>query len=237
MADPRPPTAPPPLPRPQPKPDWSEIAAAHWEALVAWRSRLSIPISLLAGVAAGALALVALGAWVAFRGPPAVPAEDLLPQIQPTLFEPTPTVEGLFVHVAGAVAAPGVYQLTSRARVIDALDAAGGATGEADLDRLNLAEPLVDGARVYVPLVGEQPPATIGPVVPGSRGQGSATVDLNTATAGQLEALPGVGPATAAAIVTHRDEHGPFGSVDDLDDVAGIGPAKLEQIRPLVSVR
>jgi competence protein ComEA len=237
VADPRPPTAPPPLPRPQPKPDWRETAADHWEAAVAWRSSPSSSVSLLAGVAAGVVALVAFGAWVAFRGPPAVPAEDLLPLIQPTLFEPTPTLEGLLVHVAGAVAAPGVHQLTSRARVIDAVDAAGGATGEADLDRLNLAEPLIDGARVYVPFLGEQPPAAISPSVPASRRPGSSTVDLNTATAGALEALPGVGPATAAAIVSHRDEHGPFGSVDDLDDVAGIGPAKLEQIRPLISVR
>jgi len=155
--------------------------------------------------------------------------------IQPTLFEPMPTVEGLFVPVAGAVAAPGVHQLTSRARVIDAVDAAGGATGDADLDRLNLAEPLIDAARVYVPFLGEQPPAAISLSVPGSRGPSSSTVDLNTATDGELEALPGVGLATA--IVSHRDEHGPFGPVDDLDDVAGIGPAKLEQFRSLISVR
>lgn len=152
---------------------------------------------------------------------------------------------GVVVHVAGAVVRPGVYRLADGARVVDATTAAGGPTLDADVARLNLAARLLDGARVYVPRVGEDaPPAAIAPstgtaVGGGGAGGGAgapALVDLNQATAEQLDALPGVGPATAANIVAHRRDRGPFRSVDDLLAVTGIGPAKLEQLRPLVTV-
>ncbi|MGH9228428.1 MAG: helix-hairpin-helix domain-containing protein, partial [Acidimicrobiales bacterium] len=150
---------------------------------------------------------------------------------------PTAVATELVVHVAGAVVSPGVRRLPPGSRVIDALDAAGGALPDADLPRINLAAPLVDGEQVYVPKPGEQPPVVAG------AGTGAAggpvpgpLVDLNTATAELLDTLPGVGPSTAAAIIAHRDENGPFTAVDQLLDVRGIGEAKLEQLRDLVSV-
>ena len=134
-------------------------------------------------------------------------------------------------HAAGAVASPGVYRLAAGARVADLVDAAGGPLPGADLDQVNLAAPVADGTRVYVPVEGE--------VVPASSGTSDVPVgplDLNSATAEQLDALPGVGPSTSAAILAERERKGRFSSVDDLLDVRGIGPAKLEQLRELVRV-
>lgn len=138
-------------------------------------------------------------------------------------------------HVAGAVARPGLYRLGGAPRIADALDAAGGPAPDADLDAVNLAAPVVDGERIYVPRKGEaQPPIAAGP----SRGAGTtAPLDLNTATAEQLEELPGVGPSTAAAIVAYRKENGRFRSVDELLEVRGIGEARLAELRPKVRVR
>jgi competence protein ComEA len=149
------------------------------------------------------------------------------------------------VHVVGAVEAPGVQRLPVGARVIDAIDAAGGASPDADLGRINLAAVLADGQQVYVLRPGETPP--LPPPGAGAAGLGGSggsgapggtggLVDINTASAAQLEELPGVGPTTAAAIISHRDQHGPFASVDDLLDVRGIGEAKLEQLRDLATV-
>ena len=137
--------------------------------------------------------------------------------------------------MAGAVVRPGVYRLPPGGRVADAIEAAGGPAPGAELHRLNLAAPLVDGSQVYVPLAGEAPPA--GAAAPGAGAEAPpGPLDLNTATAAQLEELPGIGPATAAAIVDAREERGGFASVDDLLDVRGIGPAKLEALRDLVTV-
>ncbi len=165
---------------------------------------------------------------------------------------PEPTE--LVVHAAGAVVAPGVYALPPTARVDDLVRAAGGLAPDADGARINLAAPLADGARVYVPRVGEEaPPAVVGPdgggapaggagvdggVAGGSSGgaTGAGPIDLNTATEAELDELPGVGPAIAAAIVAFREQNGGFTSVDDLLDVRGIGEAKLADIRPLVVV-
>lgn len=156
----------------------------------------------------------------------------------------------IVVHAAGAVVTPGVHRLPATARIGDLVIAAGGLSPEADVDRLNLAEPLGDGVRVYVPTRGEEQGPTVAPVDRPGGGTGATTgptsgaggtsgslpapIDLNRATAEELDALPGVGPATAQAIIGFRDTNGPFGSVDALLEVRGIGPAKLEQIRPLV---
>ncbi|HLT70614.1 MAG TPA: helix-hairpin-helix domain-containing protein [Acidimicrobiales bacterium] len=152
---------------------------------------------------------------------------------------------GVVVHVAGAVATPGVQRLPVGARVADAVEAAGGAAPDADLARINLAAPLVDGQQVYVLRRGEEAPPAV-PAVPGAgappggpTGGGSgpgAPIDVNAADAAALEELPGIGPATAQAIVEHRERHGPFRTVDDLIDVRGIGEAKLARIRDLVTV-
>jgi competence protein ComEA len=192
---------------------------------------------------AAAVVVVVGGAWLLVRTPPPA-AEATLPVTSgsvpsSTLAVPTTVVaidaSVFVVHVAGAVSAPGVYDVRGPARVIDAIDAAGGPAPEAELDSLNLAAPLVDGQRVYVPVVGE----IVAPASDGSAladPSASGPIDLNTTNAAELEQLPGVGPATATAIIEHRDEHGPFASVDDLTDVRGIGPAKLEAIRDLVRV-
>jgi competence protein ComEA len=141
----------------------------------------------------------------------------------------------VIVDVVGAVRAAGVVRMPAGARVFEAIAAAGGATGDADVQQLNLAARLADGARIAVPRKGETLPAASG--FDGASGTAApGPVDLNTASPEALDALPGVGPATAAAIVRDRDEHGPFRSVDDLARVRGIGPAKLEQLRDLVSV-
>jgi competence protein ComEA len=147
------------------------------------------------------------------------------------------------VHVVGAVAAPGVQRLPTGSRVIDAVEAAGGAAPDADLSRVNLAAVLADGQQVVVLRPGEAPPAAAGagPSGPGADdgagGEGDGPlVDINRASAAELEELPGVGPATAEAIIAHREQNGPFASVDDLLDVRGIGEAKLEQLRDRATV-
>ncbi len=139
----------------------------------------------------------------------------------------------LVVHVVGAVRRAGLYRLAEGARVADAVRRAGGVTGRADLALVNLAAPLVDGQQVIVParvtVAGGQgsPPGGTGP--PPTR------VSLATATLEQLDELPGVGPVTAQKIVDWRQSHGPFSSVDDLDAVPGIGEARIEQLRDLVT--
>lgn len=169
-------------------------------------------------VGIGALALaVGAGAWWSFRSAEPVPIAVVH---QTTI----PTEATITVHVAGAVARPGLVRVAVDARVADAVAAAGGAVGGATLGSLNLAAPLRDGDRLEVPFLGEE-------TSPGVTGSG---IDLNRATATELEALPGVGPVLAERIVSHREEHGPFTVVEDLLDVVGIGEAKLAQIRQAV---
>jgi competence protein ComEA len=203
------------------------------------------PLRLAGGVAGGLLAVVV--AWWMLRTPSA-PIEQSLPRAsartttvagaattEPAAANPSPP-STLVVQAAGAVARPGVYRLQDGARVIDLINAAGGPTPDADTQLVALAATLTDGVRVYVPKVGEAPPASIGGTAGGDLGGTGAPVDLNAATPEQLDSLPGVGPATAAAIVAHRQEIGRYTSVDELLDVRGIGPAKLDALRPLVTV-
>ena len=137
----------------------------------------------------------------------------------------------------------GLYQIEAGARVGAAIALAGGPTPDAAIDALNLAAVVVDGSRIYVPRVGESIPpeaAPSGSTSSGSSAAGAAAsgpgiVDVNVATIDELDELPGVGPATATAIVTERERNGPFLDVDDLDRVPGIGPAKLEALRDLVT--
>ncbi len=146
---------------------------------------------------------------------------------------------GIVVHIAGAVANPGVYTLPTGSRLHQAISAAGNLLADADANAVNLAALLVDGQRVFIPRIGEAVPAVQAgaqPPVGGSAGGvASGPIDLNRASAEQLDTLPGIGPATAAAIVAHRDQNGPFATADDLLKVRGIGPAKLDAIRALVT--
>lgn len=181
--------------------------------------------------------------------PPNPTANSLAPAegVQPA---PEANVESaeIVVHVAGAVKKPGVVRVPRGSRVDDAVRAAGGFSSEADADSINLAQPLEDGVQVYVPRKNQQiaVPGRIGgtersSVEPQSvqtqHGQTAGKLNINTATAEQLESLPGVGPVTARAIVEYRKQNGIFRSVDDLLEVRGIGPKRLEQIRPYVIVR
>ncbi|WP_315328745.1 ComEA family DNA-binding protein [Rothia mucilaginosa] len=170
------------------------------------------------------------------------------------------------VHVAGAVNNPGVYTLPAQGRAVDAIAAASGAAADADLDRVNLAGALSDGVQIYVPHRGEtaapaqiqpnggranagqgnaangasqdgtqpQPARTLTPA--GSAQKGSTPVNINTATAEELQTLPRIGPAMAQRIIAWREAHGGFRSVDELDAVPGIGPSMLENLRPLVTI-
>ena len=146
----------------------------------------------------------------------------------------------LLVHVVGAVRSPGVVRLPAGARVVDAIEAAGGVREDAQTDQLNLARLVADGEQVRVPVVGEVVEAgpSAGPGAAPSAGgtSGSGLINVNTASAEELERLPGIGPALAERIVSHRQAHGPFASLDDLTDVPGIGRAKLEALRAEATV-
>jgi competence protein ComEA len=142
----------------------------------------------------------------------------------------------LVVDVKGAVRRPGVYRLDAGARAYDAVRRAGGLTHRADRVGVNLAARVVDGGEVVVPERGgagvTSAPTTSGDAADGETGADAPlSLDLNTATEQELEQLDGVGPATAANIVAYRQEHGGFASIDELDEVSGIGDAKLAAIR------
>ncbi|HAA95472.1 MAG TPA: competence protein ComEA [Dehalococcoidia bacterium] len=136
------------------------------------------------------------------------------------------------VFVNGAVASPGVYTLAPDSRITDALDAAGGATGEADLTGVNLALRLRDEAEYYFPKVGEAPPQ--GSVL--GQGQTGGLIDLNLAPPELLETLPGIGSVLAGAIVTYREDVRHFQSIEEIQQVPKIGPVTYENIRTLVTV-
>ena len=133
----------------------------------------------------------------------------------------------VIVYVSGAVATPGVLTLPASSRVTDAITAAGGALEDADLDTINLARPLTDGEHIRISRIGETPPA------PTANGDAThpACVRLDTATATDLQTLPGIGPALAERIIDYRATHPHITSVDALDDVPGIGPSLIEKIR------
>ena len=197
----------------------------------------------LVATALAVIAVVVGGTWL-LRGSPNR-AEDGLPfashpttttTVVAVTAPPTTVAAAIVVYVAGAVMVPGIYTVASSARVNDAVIAAGGAVADADLDVLNLAAALHDGERIYVPVVGEEIRPAID-VAPAQEVTSPAEpININSATADQLDVLPGVGPATAAAIVFHRQQHGPFQDVEQLADVRGIGPAKLDALRGLVTV-
>jgi competence protein ComEA len=188
--------------------------------------------SALVAVCAALALLVLAGSRVARTGTTSAP--EVVAPLEPVA-EAAP--QRMVVHVVGAVRRPGLYRLREGMRVADAVARAGGATHRAYLAGLNLAAPLVDGTQVLVPSrVAASGPSTDG-LAPdfGASGVGSAKVSLATATAEQLDELPGVGPVTAQKILDYRSEHGPFRSVDELDDVPGIGPTRVEQLRDLVT--
>jgi competence protein ComEA len=134
----------------------------------------------------------------------------------------------LFVHIIGAVVAPGLYQLHEGDRAVDAVAAAGGLAADADQAQVNLARFLSDGEQIIVPRVGDVPAPAVAGAAPGGAG---GLININTADAAALEELPGVGPALAERIVLWREANGSFASVDDLLNVTGIGQKKLDGLR------
>ena len=155
--------------------------------------------------------------------------------LRPFKAAPAPATR-VVVDVVGAVRRPGLYRLRDGARIADAVRRAGGATRRADVASINLAAPLVDGMQVVVPAHVTSAPGSL-PASVGVTGVGTSAVrvSLSSATPEKLDSLPGVGPVTAQRIVDWRTANGPFRSVDALDDVPVIGPAKIEQLRDLVT--
>jgi competence protein ComEA len=258
----------PELSRPAPAPTWRD-------QLAGWAETLDLsPARLIGG--ALVLAVVGFLGWRLLAPPPTPPEMRLpfvsttgaAPTASPGAASPgeagtagaagsavpardgaatsSTTGDEVVVHVAGAVARPGVQHLPAGSRVVDAVEAAGGAAPDADQSRINLAALLDDGQQVYVPRLGEAGGGAA--AAPGGAGAGARggdggdgdgaeqIVNLNTADVDQLEALPGVGPAVAQAIVDHREQNGPFATVDQLLDVRGIGEAKLADLRERVTV-
>ncbi len=181
--------------------------------------RVHVPVK-HAAVAAGAV-LIAVGGWALTRGDPPGPEEVTWEHVA----DPTEVAGVVVVSVVGEVENPGLITLNEGSRIADALQIAR-PLPHADLIALNQAQLLVDGTQIHVQAIGAPP-------VPGAGGASPSPggISLNSATAQELTALPGVGEATAAAIVAHREANGPFTSVEQLMDVRGIGPAKFEAMR------
>jgi len=163
------------------------------------------------------------------------------PNGQPVQLIPPPTPAPLGVYVVGSVYTPGIYYFPQGSRVKDALIAAGGTTEKANLEAINLAAPLTDGSRVWVPAKGEfladpQSPALGNSSTPVSTPSGENPLNINTATQGELELLPGIGPTRAQQIIAFRQEHGAFNATTDLLAVPGLYQSIFEQIEELITI-
>ncbi len=182
----------------------------------------------------GAAATSSGGSLTAPAAPVPAPASSL--PVATAAVATAPVAADVVVHVAGEVRRPGVYRLRAGARVADAVQRAGGETRRGDPDAINLAARLTDGQQVLVPRRGSTAVGAAGVGTGAAAAAPSGPVNLNTATAEQLETLDGVGPATAEKILAYRTEHGSFTSVDELAEVPGIGPKKLAALRDAVTV-
>ncbi len=157
------------------------------------------------------------------------------PSGQAVTLRPVPTEKPIIVHITGAVPRPGVYALPQGARVQDGISAAGGFLAEADKSNISLAELLDDGEKLDIPYIQGS-----SPVLPTPLPQVVATttdlININTATAAELNTLPGIGPTTAQKIVDYRTQNGPFLNTEDIINVSGIGPGTYERIKNLITV-
>jgi competence protein ComEA len=160
-------------------------------------------------------------------------------QIDSSLTDGEPVL--IKIHVCGEVNIPGVYEVRKGSRIIELIEKAGGATGSACVDALNLAQEVFDGQKIYVPSQDEL-------LSKGLHGVDAAEgetlgadvyrlkININTATSGQLESLPGIGPVTAEKIIRHREKYGHFSKKEDLMDISGIGPKRFQQVKDLIDV-
>jgi competence protein ComEA len=193
---------------------------------------LDMPPRQLAAYGAALAAVVLLGACYLPRG------ADPAPESPPAAIEverDDGRTESVVVHVAGAVRRPGVYRMRANARVDDAVGRAGGATRRADLSQVNLAAQVEDGRQVLVPA--QVRAAAAGGAAPaGTPATPGVPLNINTATLEQLDELDGIGPTTAQHILDYREEHGGFGSVEELGEVPGIGDVRLASLREQVRV-
>ncbi|HSL28225.1 MAG TPA: helix-hairpin-helix domain-containing protein [Anaerolineales bacterium] len=157
------------------------------------------------------------------------------PSGEPVILRPAPTERPLIVHITGAVPRPGVYALPKNARVQDAIAAAGGFLADAEKSQINLAALLEDGEKLEVPFLEGALPVvgTPGPTVVAIT---TELININTASAEELETLPGIGPSLAQRIIEYREQNGPFPTVEDLDNVSGIGLGLIERFRDQVTV-
>lgn len=232
MSDPAPDPYP---PRPEPR---GRAELAGTARRLATDRRIGAGLLVAVAAVAGFLWYRA-GRAQASLAPPAVTRTARRARVAATTTTTRPPV---LVHVAGAVVHPGLVRLATGDRVDDAVRAAGGPAPNADLDRLNLAAKVADGERILVVLVGAPGGAEVAaPIADGTdpatgTGATSGPLNLNTATAAQLDTLPGIGPALAAAILRERDRRGGFTDVGQLRDVRGIGEARFADLKPLVTV-
>lgn len=206
---------------------WPDDATALDESPQHFSSPARITITSVIGLAVVGLALTAIGVMVKSSGErTTLGQEEVTPSVlsEPIPAPPPPEPATVIVHVAGHVERAGIVELDDGARVVDAINAAGGVTSVADLESLNLARVVVDGEQVYVPERGEDVAAR----TPSSQPASSGPISLSRADQAALETLPGVGPALAARIIAFRDAYGPFQSVTDVLAVSGIGPATLD---------
>ncbi|HKW45767.1 MAG TPA: helix-hairpin-helix domain-containing protein [Candidatus Eremiobacteraceae bacterium] len=225
-------------------------------------------VKIVAGSAA-AVALIALGTLL--PKPPTAGAPSLAPidsftapgvaaSADPEPSQPSASPSGpLHVYVCGAVRKAGVYVMPAGSRVVDAIDKAGGASGNSDVEQLNLAEPLADGMKVEIPVKGQMLTAPVESMgisrsdsLSGARGarggrhsssrggshklSAGQTVNINTASESELAQLPGVGPSLARRIVEYRTANGPFQMPDDLQNVSGIGANKFAKMEPFIRI-
>ena len=181
-------------------------------------------------LAAATLAAIAGGIFLLVRDSP--------PRGSFEITLPTPASAGesrIMVYVTGAVDRPGVYTAQAGDRLAQVVEAAGGATDDADLSAVNLAIHVRDEDHWHIPRLGEAPEQP--DVASGDAPQGSTKIDINTASARELESLPGIGEVKARAIISFREANGPFSSAADLLEVRGIGPATFETIAEFVEAR
>jgi competence protein ComEA len=199
---------------------------------------------LVAALAVASLALGIIPGVVLFATRKPAPApiviQPLTPFVSPSR-APTATPLPIRVYVSGAVARPGVYTLSWDDRVEQAIGAAGGAIADADLLRVNLAERLHDEQQIYVPQKDEVVTPVLPTAVPNPPGANmpsspAAKININSASASELDTLPGIGPVLAQRIIDYRQTHGPFGKPEDVKKVSGIGDTTFERIRDLIIV-